>query len=95
MLKRAYKFECRCVACLSPEKYKMDPKLDIKDLGILIIENTMVLVGNDFDEAFKKFERFCRYVQKNYARNYPSQELSILQNTFLRILTVFLMNEMY
>lgn len=58
-------------------------------------ENLFVVIGDSFEEAFKRFERYCQYIQQNYKNNYPCPEIYGLQDTFLKILKIFATNEMY
>ncbi len=94
-LNSIYKFSCRCTACQNPQIFTSVRNLDIKDYKALLKENMYVVVGDDFKAANQRLERFCRYIQKNYWRNNPCNEIYAFQDTFIKILKVFAMNENY
>jgi hypothetical protein len=54
-----------------------------------------VLVKNDFEKGYQRFEFLSRYIQENYDTNYPCEEIYGFQEMVLRILQIFALDQNY
>jgi len=76
-----YKFKCDCDACLKDFPLLDDlPEIDAEFQAPLFKINQL-----SAEEAIEEFKANCEYIAKNFAENFPSNELALLEdrNEFL------------
>jgi hypothetical protein len=88
-------FICQCEACQHPEEYPVLQSLKCKDPY-----NIEKLFDRDIDNIKKwdlkriqrKYEEFCRYVEKTGRQNYPCYEIAVAHYyAFVRVMNIFSM----
>jgi hypothetical protein len=99
MMTNLFGFVCHCEACQHPEEYPVLQSLKRKDPY-----NFEKLLGLDIDSFYnwdlkriqRKYEEFCRYVQKTGRQNYPCYEIAVVQYyAFVKAIYIFSLSDGY
>lgn len=86
-----YMFKCSCEACT--RRYPLYPELRLVDRNFdKFIDDVHKLTMLDIEHAKKKSQSYCDYLEKMDS-NYPSYEISSVQECLLRCFTIFTMSE--